>query len=153
MRDTAKRRFEMPPFFACAPEFYQEDWSYINTGVMLMNVEALRSEHEAILDFIRPNILRFAENSFDQAAYNEFYDGRISRLPVTLNWKLFWGIQPGAQIIHFHGAKPHLIKNFLDGKMRPYTDGFELKRLIEFNLDSTKHYYQLYLDYLEQSKR
>ena len=89
--------------FACAPEFDQNDYALFNTGVMLMNLPMLRSDLDAFKMFIRGNLEKF--ETFDQDAYRQFYGPRAGRLPLTLNWN--------AEIIHFHGPKPHYIEHLI----------------------------------------
>ena len=97
--------------FACAPEFDQKDYSLFNTGVMLMNLPALRVDLDAFRAFIRENLGDFV--TFDQDAYRQFYGSRAGRLPLTLNWKPYWGWRSSADIVHFHGPKPHYIEHMI----------------------------------------
>jgi hypothetical protein len=43
-------------------------------------------------------------------------DLRWSRLPLEMNWKPYWGWNPDASIVHFHGPKPQFIEAILSGK-------------------------------------
>jgi hypothetical protein len=99
-----------PEFFACAPEIGRTNWRYVNTGVMLINVANMRREHAALSAFSAKGLTSFSRlgrGTYDQGALNAFFKGRWSRLPLELNWKPSWGINPAAQILHFHGPKPH----------------------------------------------
>jgi hypothetical protein len=95
-----------PDYFAVAPEENPEGWEAINTGVMLMNVDALLADYVAFKSTILRELERSVQSSFDQHAYRIHYQGRWAQLPSVLNWKPHWGINPEAQIIHFHGPKP-----------------------------------------------
>lgn len=97
--------------FACAPEFDKRDYTLFNTGVMLMNLPALRSDLQEFTEFIKENLNEFV--TFDQDAYRKFYGPRARRLPLTLNWKPYWGLNSGAEIIHFHGPKPNYIEHLM----------------------------------------
>lgn len=93
-----------PEVFAVAPESRQDDFKYFNTGVMLMNLKSLLRDDRVIRSHILKNVEKL--EVFDQSMYNRLYGLKYSRLPVEYNWKPYWGINPGAKIIHFHGAKP-----------------------------------------------
>jgi hypothetical protein len=107
-----------PRFFSCAPEFWTDDWSYCNTGVMIMNVPALRAEHEKLIAFAADNLLTHMERNqgvFDQKTMNLYFGGRWDRLPLGLNWKPYWGVNPEARILHFHGPKPPNMERIFKG--------------------------------------
>jgi methyltransferase family protein len=93
-----------PAFFACAPERKRGDSQHINTGVMVMNIKALREDHPSFCRFIQRNYSELV--SFDQGAYIAYYDGKNQLLPDELNWKPYWGMAGDPQIVHFHGPKP-----------------------------------------------
>ena len=101
-----------PQFFACAPQRYQNDPIDMNSGVMVMNVPAMRSELANFYHFIVQNFERFG--AFDQDALREYYAGRYEPLPLELNWKPYWGINPNASIIHFHGPKPGVVRRLIE---------------------------------------
>ncbi len=106
-----------PDLFACAPESDAAHWGYVNTGAMVVNVPAMRREHAAFAAFAAANIDRLHQGGagiYDQAAYNAFFAGRWSRLPLDLNWKPYWGIAR-PRIVHFHGPKPMHIDAILRG--------------------------------------
>jgi lipopolysaccharide biosynthesis glycosyltransferase len=106
-----------PKYFAVAPEEIKHDYNYVNTGVMLMNVENLTGNEKAFRDYVVKNLSRLVDFAFDQGAYNLFYRrGRISRrilgnkwnkLNPLYNWKPYWGKSKEAKVIHFHGPKPY----------------------------------------------
>jgi len=100
-----------PKYFACAPEFFIDDYSNINTGVMLMNLPNLRAEIPNFRHFIQQ---RFPDLvAFDQGAYQNYFLGQESRLSETTNWKPYWGLNDAAEIIHFHGPKPLAVRKGL----------------------------------------
>ena len=78
---------------------------------MLMNVPALRNGLPAFIEFIINQIRAGSPN--DQPMYNEFYKERWERLDITLNWKPYWGLDPSAQIVHWHGPKPVWVQDAL----------------------------------------
>ncbi len=62
-------------------------------------------------EYIRQNLAELERESWDEAAYRWFYrdsNGPLwDRLRPELNWKPYWGWNPQARIIHFHGPKPY----------------------------------------------
>ena len=105
-----------PPTIACAPEFSVDDWSYFNSGVMLMNLDQLRQDYDAFERFAIAGIRSdYSWNFRDQRGYNEFYKDRWSRLDPLCNWKPYWGYDPTASILHFHGPKFRFISAIAGG--------------------------------------
>jgi hypothetical protein len=83
----------------------------MNTGVMLMNPKRLRETQHEFRNFISENLDVLKNAAWDQGAFRRFYresDGTPlwNKLPPELNWKPYWGKNPRAGIIHFHGPKP-----------------------------------------------
>ena len=96
--------------FAVAPESDREDYINMNTGVMLMNTEQLRESLPAFREYVSKNLAALEAESWDEAAYRWFYRNENGpmwdRLRPELNWKPYWGENPQAKIVHFHGPKP-----------------------------------------------
>ena len=96
--------------FAVAPESDRDDYVNMNTGVMLMNIPRLRESLPHFREYVSQNLAALEAESWDEAAYRWFYrdeNGPLwDRLPPELNWKPYWGENPQAKIIHFHGPKP-----------------------------------------------
>ncbi len=94
-----------PGLFAIAPQFdpgsFYDD---INCGVMILNVERMRRDREALIEFMCDNFARVA--GYDQELLQLYYKNRWDPLSPTYNWKPHWGAQPRARIVHFHGPKP-----------------------------------------------
>ena len=95
-----------------------------NAGVMLINVPAMRQTYDDFVSFIfsKENVQRgfvFGDmGPGDQGAYNDFYQGlfEVKAWP-RFNWKPYWDFREEAQIIHFHGPKPHQYAEWVrDGK-------------------------------------
>lgn len=98
-------------YFAAAGEFNPDDYENMNTGVLLMNLPRLRETANQFREFISENLESLKDEAWDQGAFRRFYrrpDGTAlwDKLPAELNWKPYWGKNPGAGIIHFHGPKP-----------------------------------------------
>jgi lipopolysaccharide biosynthesis glycosyltransferase len=96
--------------FAVAPESDRDDYVNMNTGVMLMNPEQLRESLPSFRKYVSENLAALEAESWDEAAYRWFYRDKSGplwdRLRPELNWKPYWGENPEAKIIHFHGPKP-----------------------------------------------
>lgn len=100
------------PFFAAAVEGRLDDFTRCNTGVMLMNVDGLRRTAGEFDAYYRTKIEEWlggpgGPKGFDQPVYNDVYRGRWGWLNPTMNWKPYWGENPEAVIVHFHGVKPN----------------------------------------------
>ncbi len=100
-----------PEYFASAPEIRPDDYEDLNTGVMLMNLSALRGDLGKFLHFIVNNFETFV--SYDQCAYKRYYAGRYDLLPASANWKPYWGWSDKAEIVHFHGPKPIAVRKVI----------------------------------------
>ena len=100
-----------PEILSAAPELYQDDWSYFNSGVMMMNLEAMRRNHDGLM--ARSRELLNGPAPYDQPALNDFYAGRWEHLPIDWNWKPYWGVNADAKIVHFHGPKFQVMRYLL----------------------------------------
>lgn len=135
-----------PQFFAATPETFRSKPLHMNTGAMWMNVHAL--DDAAFQTWTRQHFSQCLASSFDQGAYRSFYNpphrlawklrvpdrlfyAVMSRLPLRtwqwddlppeLNWKPYWGENPGASVIHFHGLKPTQRAQLASGTLPPFT--------------------------------
>lgn len=97
-----------PAYFSCAPQRNPADAADMNSGVMVMNLPALRRDLPDFTRFIGTHLNSFT--AFDQDAYSRYYTGRFDPLPPRLNWKPYWGFNPNAEIVHFHGPKPAALR-------------------------------------------
>lgn len=96
-----------PAYLAAAPEFEKDatKMTYFNAGVLLMNIQGMQVKRQEFLERMRKRE-RNTFNLFDQGYLNELCFKDMEVLPVTYNWKPYWGIEPHAKLIHFHGMKP-----------------------------------------------
>jgi hypothetical protein len=97
-----------PEYFAAASEFTFEDG--LNSGVLLLNVAAMRNDHALFVRFIRQNL----SLGLDQDMYRRFYADRFQKLPPQWNWKPYWGQDDAAGILHWHGIKPVVVQRLFD---------------------------------------
>jgi hypothetical protein len=125
-----------PPYFASAPQTFQDDINDLNTGVMLMNVNQLRSDWTDFRNYIIKNFEGFI--AYDQGAYKTYYEGRFNLLPSVANWKPYWGRNDAAEIIHFHGPKPMAIRKTLNDPAYPISPGW--RHLFDRDLESYGYY-------------
>lgn len=91
-----------PQFFSTSSQMSLDPTKDMNSGVMLVNVSAMRADYSTLIDFTRHNL----SLGFDQEILQVFYEGRYQPMDRSLNWKPYWGINSSAQIVHFHGPKP-----------------------------------------------
>ena len=89
---------------AVAPEFELDNFKDFNSGVMLMNLDVLRPHWPAFMRWTLEHLLEVP--NFDQGALKWCFRGRHESLNPIFNWKPYWGVNPLAQIVHFHGPKP-----------------------------------------------
>lgn len=106
-----------PKHFACAPEFVKDNWSYFNSGVMLMNTKSMSAKMPMFEKLVRGSSVSKLSKSYDQESYNDLYKGRWDRLPIEYNWKPYWGLNKNAKIIHFHGLKIENIERIMQGQI------------------------------------
>jgi hypothetical protein len=127
-----------PRYLAATPEKHEHDG--LNAGVMLMNLPALRRDAPGFQRYLARNLERFSKDgAWEQRAYQEYYawahppvalrkvarrlhiggDPLWDRLPLTMNWKPYWGENPRAAIIHFHGPKPYQSERAAAGALNP----------------------------------
>ncbi len=100
---------EQPPKLFAASTESTDRYDDMNSGVMLLNVPAMRADHERLCAFAAAHL----DLGLDQEILRAHYAGRYDLLDRSLNWKPHWGTNPDAQIVHFHGPKPVLARRFL----------------------------------------
>lgn len=135
-----------PRYFAVAPETFSDNRLHMNAGVMWMNARRLRAGNEAFMTFGDQHMEQASRASFDQGIYRAYFNpphklawklgipdryfyAVMSRLrfktwkwddlPLELNWKPYWGENPNAAIVHFHGLKPTQREQLRRGELPP----------------------------------
>ena len=116
-RDVAKVRVR-PRLLACAPEFDRADIGYFNSGVMVMNLPALRARRSDLIAHLHERLTNMRPYD-DQGALNASYRDEWDRLPDSWNWKPYWGPNEDAAIVHFHGPKPSHVELLRRGEDPP----------------------------------
>ena len=133
-----------PEYFACGPEFDQQNKAHCNTGVMYMNLHSLYYTFDNFKKHIIEHIDK--EIGFDQAMYNEFYRFMWDSIPVELNWKPYWGYNEDAVIIHWHGPKPVHISSM---KSIPNPESYGcLYDLWQKDIDSYAKYLEIWEEFV-----
>lgn len=100
-----------PHILSAAPELSHGDAQ--NCGVMYFNVKNYATIHAGMMEWAYAD-KRFDFLAADQSLLQAYLGDRISQLPDTFNWKLYWGAPtstlgddepPKLHILHFHGSK------------------------------------------------
>lgn len=136
-------RFAFPcEVLAVSSEFNIDDFNAINTGAMIINLGNARQVFAELIRWTIPRLHLVPD--YDQGAIRLFFNGNWARLDPRMNWKPYWGINPDALIVHYHGPKP---SNFDTQSHLPlFGDGI-YRHLYERNPASYAHYIALWHDY------
>ena len=107
LKDVILENLSKPKFLAAAPEFNKNisTMKYFNAGVLLLNIDGMKEKCQQIFSNMEKCIPN-KNGLFDQGYLNEFCFKDMDLLPLTYNWKPYWGVNDKAVIIHFHGIKP-----------------------------------------------
>lgn len=92
-----------PKYFAAAPGHNPHNWHNLCSGVMLLNVPAMRKAHPYLMNVARAHL--GVPHFYDQEVLNTAFLNRWDRLPLEAHWKPYWGPNPASTIVHFHGPK------------------------------------------------
>ena len=131
-----------PEILAACPEHDKNNWSYINSGVMVKNINFFKDNDKNIVDYINSNFEKL--RVWDQTMYNDLYINKgLNKLPLEYNWKPYWGINKDAKIIHFHGPKPYNITTLEEINKVPI-----LKRLHSTDPKSYEYYNNIFNSFL-----
>jgi len=103
LRDISTCSLPKPAVLALGAEVRRN--TLTNTGVMFLNLNGMREHLAPLLDFARAHQFEFGN---DQPLILDYFTGRvvIQQLPDIFNHKPYWGAEPDAVIVHFHGPKP-----------------------------------------------
>jgi hypothetical protein len=95
-----------PSVISIGPENYKNTSG--NSGVLYMNVSAMKNHHNELISFADSNCWKFS--AYDQGLILSYfvYQGLSNKLPDEYNWKGYWGGFEKNDIViaHFHGPKP-----------------------------------------------
>jgi len=137
---------------------------YINAGVLLINVQAWIREFDALVATSKRFEWGSIGSGWNEGVINQHFDKRIKFLRRTFNWRPWMGVFEAAPIVHYHGARPaHLIEYLEWGIESPDLPGF-VQRLwqaggsgygqhaaespaVDMTRDIARHYVNLYEEY------
>src|SRR5574344_461561 len=141
LKDFDYENIAKPEYFACSAQFGKKDFVCFNTGVMYMNVRKLKEDIDDFFEFIKHNFKLL--KTFDQDAYQIFYNKKNTELPIKYNHKPYWGRDKEATILHFHGPKPTDFEN--DEKIKK----FNMDYCILYNNSPSgyKYYLNVFTEY------
>lgn len=132
----------IPKVIACAPEHNRGDYSYFNSGVMLINIPAMAERADQMKAVLRSRLSHTAPYD-DQAMLNELFAAEWEHLSDLWNWKPYWGVEEKSHIVHWHGPKPNHVVEMLAGETGKFGDDYHTifkknpqsygQHLIEFN--------------------
>jgi hypothetical protein len=74
-----------------------------NSGVLFMNVAAMKKEIFHLFDFADERLWAFP--AIEQGLVLQYFQGKHQKLEDRYNWKPYWGVNSHAFVVHFHGAK------------------------------------------------
>jgi len=135
LKDVAR-----PRFFAATGRRRVLRRPTINSGVMLMNVPAMRREYSEFVEFIRKNV----GLGLDQEMLLAYFGRRIDLLPNRLNWFPYRGVNDLAHLVHFHGPKPAALEIVLAHPEAAAALPDEWRRLLGQDIDAYRHYTRLW---------
>lgn len=129
---------------------------FFNSGVLLINVENLRSKTAEIGAILEKNgYFNFPEigATYDQGLLNTAFATEWDTLPTEYNWRPFYGVNPQASIIHWHGPKPPHVFDmmlFLAGRRESRRlSGSIMDMLLNNHTNSYRHYIKFYCEFLD----
>lgn len=133
--------------FMAAPQTVQDDFENdLNSGVMVINTLQMGQRYFEMIRTTR-YVLENGLRELDQDILRRVFPlDRRSSLNISYNWKPYWGYNPKASIVHFHGPKPDAIEE----RMRTGTPMAEesWEELYNRNVEAYVNYLQLYKSYL-----
>ena len=138
-----------PDFLAAAPQFDRGSIRDMNSGVMIINVDSWKEKRDELINFTLNNL----HVGLDQEILREYLGKDYLLLPDRFNWKPYWGLNPDAAIIHWHGPKPVTINHWLNDKDLNIPHSWRI--LLEQGESSYKEYikqHDFFLNFIEQKR-
>jgi SAM-dependent methyltransferase len=103
---------------AVAPDFEREG-AVFNSGFMLFHLPLWWPLHERFKEFLLADLPNAIRHEWDQFSFQQFFARNFHRLDPVWNWKPYWGENPEARVLHFHGPKPFLRDALRQGTAHP----------------------------------
>jgi hypothetical protein len=132
-----------PKYVACGPEHHQNDYGYFNSGVMIMNVPALRDRRSDLVRVVQRRLPTMSPWD-DQSALNELYRHTWLKLPPVWNWKPYWGPNDQALIVHFHGPKPSDVRRIQLCEAPNDWVNVDFRKIYNRNAEGYTHYIDIF---------
>lgn len=133
-----------PKVIACGPEHHRGDYSYFNSGVMVINVKAFAEKREMLIECLKARLSTTAPYD-DQSLLNDVFRGEWDQLPDEWNWKPYWGANEDALILHFHGPKPAHVTVMQAGDETRF--GADFATIFRRNPEGYAHYLPTFQQY------
>jgi hypothetical protein len=115
-----------PALLSAGPAEERDERVRFNSGVMVLNLPALRTVWPEFMGQVRDRLLGdFRYPAHDQVSFNRFFAGRHDWIADEMNWRPYWGHNPSAHLLHYHGPKPRQIRRFMRGQ------GLDAKRYVD----------------------
>lgn len=102
----------------------ENNWNYkeyLNTGVMLINLDEYKKHYNNFIKFIVERDFKFP--AYDQGAINDYFKGKFYHLDNNYNYKPYWIRKhdfKNAKIIHYHGLKPYFLEDIVKNKEQSF---------------------------------
>ncbi len=133
--------------FMAAPQMTKEDYENdLNSGVMVINTLQMGQRYFETIRTTR-YVMESGLQELDQDILRRVFPlDRRSNLSISYNWKPYWGYNPEASIIHFHGPKPSAVEERMKTGVPLKEESWE--ELYNRNVEAYVNYLQLYKSYL-----
>jgi lipopolysaccharide biosynthesis glycosyltransferase len=141
-----------PDLIACSPEVGFENWHHFNSGVMVINVPAMRTRYDSIVNFMIERRFQHKYPSYDQGALIDYMGDKWTKLDQVYNWKPYWGKNPWAVFVHWHGPKYEMARRFLSGEESVAVEHASHLRLFKMDEEAYNYYCDLFDDNLRNYK-
>ena len=141
-----------PRYFSAPPDWDVLDWTFVSTGVMVLNLQRLREDYDKFVKHLISHNFDFSfagHGPCSQGAWNTFYSQKWDNLSPGYDWKPWWGFNPNARLVHFSGPKPNEVLRLINdlesekGDERDNINRFVIKQ----NVGSYQKYLQIWKQY------
>lgn len=102
LKDIPWHNMTLPGVISIGPEDVKG--SKLNSGILIMNIPVLIKLLPGFLNFA--NYVKWDRGAVDQGLILEYFNWQAILLDDHMNWKAYWGPNPSAVILHYHGPKP-----------------------------------------------
>jgi hypothetical protein len=116
------RASDLPPpthAIAVAAEGDRGNLAAFNSGFMVLHLPRWWPLLERFKQFLVADLPRSLRADWDQHSLRQFFRDDFQALEPVWNWKPYWGENPDARLIHFHGPKPFLRDSIRQGTAAP----------------------------------